>query len=351
MAQTTVQQSQTIRFGSAKFEMGATAGSLVDVGAIRNGAFEYSFDKVEVKSDNAGVIKQAVTNERASLGGDLMEINMTRLGSFYTGVLTADTVAAAPVAVPDEVQVLTGTVENILTHRNAAGTEVTAIVVTNGAGTTTYVRDCDYVINVNADGYTTIARAYPTSIITASALIAVTGTNTITLSAGAFDVNPAPGDHLTLSGFIAPYTANNRVVTVVEVTTLDSVFTVAETLVNAAEGAGVAGTITILNGGIATGGSTLVDYSYTPSASKTLKGGGLTTFTARVCRFTNTNAAGLTFVITVFSATPDGGIVIDFPADDAEDPAMCPIKMVGVCDTTLVAGEQLFEIEDNQHTV
>jgi len=343
MAQTTVQQSQTIRFGSAKWEMGANVGALVDMGAIRNAAFEYTFDKVEVKSDNAGIIKQAVANERASIGGDLMEINATNLGSFYSGVLTAASVAAAPVAVTNETQILTGTTENILAHRNAAGTEVASIVVTNAAGAVTYIRDCDYIINVNANGYTTIARAYPTVIEGPTVVCAVTGTTNYFLSAGSWNVQPAVGDHIYVTGFTDP--ANNGVKTVTAVTT--TLITVSEVLVNEAEG----DTVTITRGGIQTGDTTLVDYSYTPSASKTLKGGGLTTFTARVCRFTNTNAAGLTFVITIFSATPDGGITIDFPADDAEDPALCPIKMVGVCDTTLTAGEQLFEWEDNQHTV
>ena len=56
MAQTSVQVENAIRFGSAKFEMGATVGALVDIGAIRNGVWEYRFDKVTVKSDNAGTI-------------------------------------------------------------------------------------------------------------------------------------------------------------------------------------------------------------------------------------------------------------------------------------------------------
>lgn len=342
MAQTTVQHSETIRFGSAKFEMGANVGALVDVGAIRNGAFEYSFDKVEVKSDNAGVIKQAVTNERASLGGDLMEINLTNLGSFYSGVLTAAAVAGAPVAVTDETQILTGTTENILTHKNGAGTEVTSIVVTNAAGAVTYVRDCDYVINVNANGYTTIARAYPTAIVTAAADIVPNVAGTYTDGSANFATVLAPGDHIYITG--CGIAANNGVKTVVTAT--NAVITVAEAVQTELASAST----TITRGGIQSGDTTLVDYSYTPSTSKTLKGGGLMTFTARACRFTNTNAAGATFVITVFSATPDSGITIDFPADDAEDPAVCPIKMVGVCDTTLTAGQQLFEIIDSQHT-
>ncbi len=342
MSQTSVQHAETIRFGSAKFEMGANVGALVNVGAIRNGAFEYTFDKVEVKSDNAGVIKQAVTNERASLSGDLMEINFTNLGSFYSGVLTAGTTVGAPVAVTDEVHVLTGTTDTNLTYQMGAGTEVGSIVVKNAAGTTTYVRDCDYVVSLNPAGQTAIARAYPTAIVTAAADIVPNVAGTYTDGSANFATVLAPGDHIYITG--CGIAANNGVKTVVTAT--NAVITVVEAVQTELASAST----TITRGGIQSGDTTLTSYSYTPSTGKTLKGGGLLTFTARACRFTNTNAAGATFVITVFSATPDSGITIDFPADDAEDPAVCPIKMVGVCDTTLVAGAQLFEIIDSQHT-
>ena len=345
MAQTTVQHSETIRFGSAKFEMGANVGALVNVGAIRNAAFEYTYDKVQTKSDNAGIIRQAVMNERAALSGDLMEINATNLGSFYSGVLTAGTTAGALVPVADETQVLTGTIENVLTHKNGDGTEVTAIVVTNAAGSTIYLRDVDYVINVNANGYTTIARAYPAAVATAEGDIdGANADSSYNDASGNLATILAPGDHIIVSGFTAPATANNGVKTVSSAT--GSKIVVTEAVITKAAG----DHITITRGGIATGDTTLVDYNYTPSTGKTLKGGGLVTFTARVCRFTNTNAADKTFVITIFNSTPDGGITINFPADDAEDPALCPIKMVGTCDTTLIAGEQLFTWTDSQHT-
>ena len=340
MAQTAVQEATTIRFGSVMWEMGATVGALVNVGAIRDAVCEYSYDKVSIKSDNAGVIVQGVRNEKMRIAGSLMETNLQRLGSFYAGVLSYDTVAAAPENVMNEVHTLTGTVENILTHKNGAGTEVGTIVVTDGAGAITYIRDCDYVINVNANGYTTIARAYPTVIEGPTVVCAVTGTDSYFLSAGAWDVQPAVGDHIYVTGFTE--TANNGLKTVT-VVTADTI-TVDEVLTNELEG----DTITITRGGIVTGGAVLVDYTYTLLASRTLKGGGLTTFTARVCRFTNTNAAGKTFVITVFSSTPEGGITMDFPSDDDEDPMLVPVSMIAENDTALIAGEQLFEIVDEQ---
>lgn len=341
MAQTTVQHVETIRFGSAKFEMGATVGTLVNVGAIRNGVFDYTFDKVSVKSDNAGTIKEAVANEKASLGGDLMEINLTNLGSFYTGVLSYATIAAAPVAITDEIHVLTGTTESELDHANGAGTEVASIVVTNAAGTVTLVRDCDYTVNVNADGSTSIARSFPAVVVTAHADITPNVAGTYTDGGAAFPLILAPGDHIIIVG--CGIAANNGVKTIVTAT--NAVLTVAE----AVQTEVASGSTTITRGGIASGDTTLTDYSYTPAASRSLKGGGLTTFTARVARFTNTDSAGKTLVITVFSTTPDAGLTINFQPDDGEDPAVCPIKMVGTPDTTLTAGEQLFEVIDSQH--
>ncbi len=343
MAQTATQVEAAIRWGSAKWEIGADVGSLVNVGAVKNAVFDYRYDKVTVKSDNAGVIAENIRNEECGMSADLFEVNLEKLASFYSGVLTHATVAAAPVAVTDEVQVLTGTTENVLTHRNGDGTEVSTIVVTDVAGTTTYVRDCDYVINLNADGYTTIARAYPTVIESGSALIAVTGTDSYFLSAGSWDAQPAVGDHIYVTGFTE--TANNGVKTVTDVSTPNTI-TVAEVLVNEIEG----DTITILRGGILTGGTVEVDYTYTPLASRTLKGGGLTEFTARVCRFTNTDSAGKTLAITIFSSTPESGFTFNFPSDDGDDPMLCPIAMTGKPDTSRTAGEQLFEIVDTQHS-
>jgi hypothetical protein len=323
--------------------MGADVGSLVNVGAVRNAVFDYRYDKVSVKSDNAGTIMEAIRNEECGMAADLMEVNLEKLASFYAGVLAHATVAAAPVAVTNEEHVLTGTTENILTYRNGAGTEVATISATSvSGGGTTYVRDCDYVINVNADGYTTIARAYPTVIEGATALCAVTGTTNYFLSAGAWDVQPAVGDHIYVTGFTE--TANNGVKTVTAVTA--DTITVSEVLVNEVEG----DTITITRGAILTGGTVYVNYTYTPLASRTLKGGGLTEFTARVCRFTNTDSAGKTLAITIFSSTPESGFTFNFPSDDGDDPMLCPIAMTGKPDTSRAAGEQLFEIVDTQHS-
>jgi hypothetical protein len=343
MAQTTVQTENAIRFGSAKWEMGANVGALVNVGALRNAVWEYRFDKITVKSDNAGTIKEGIRNEECGVSGDLMEVNLENLASFYSGVLSHDTVAGALTPVTDEEATLSGTTESALEHRNGDGTEVESIVVTDSTGATTLVRDCDFVINVNADGKTTIARAYPAEVISVDNDVSFDNASSIIASAASgFGEILAPGDHITVEGS----DDNDGVYTVVSAT--DAAIVVSETLTT--EEADALKVITITRGGIESGDTVLASYSYTPLASRTLKGGGLTEFTARVCRFTNEDSDGKVFRITVFSATPETGITLNFPADDAEDPMLCPVSMTGVPDTSLTAGEQLFMIEDEQHS-
>jgi len=263
MSQTTVQHQETIRFGSGVLEIGDDIGTLVNLGAFRSGKFEETFDEVTIKSDNAGTIYNGIANHEAVLSCDLMEINLDTLASYFKGTHTLSTVAGAATPVTDEAHVLTDTNATRLDHRMGDGTEVGSIVVSVGA--TPAVRNTDYVIAVDADGYTTIAR--------------------------------------------------------------------------------VSGSIVITDGATA-----LVDYSYTPNASKNLDAGGLQQLTARVARFTNYNSLSQKFEITLWRATASSGIAIEFLSDDADDVNVTPIAIKGTCDTTRTAGEQLFTIVDEQHT-
>lgn len=85
-AMTKVQQSNTIRFGSAKFEVGEDENSLVDLGAMRGIEFEETWDEMRVNSDNAGVILAGVLNQQAAIRGDLMEINLVNLARLRGGI-------------------------------------------------------------------------------------------------------------------------------------------------------------------------------------------------------------------------------------------------------------------------
>ena len=91
-----------------------------------------------------------------------------------------------------------------------------------------------------------------------------------------------------------------------------------------------------------------IEYEYTPAAIKKLASGGRLSIEPRIVRITNTNEFGKEFRITVFAAEVEGGISLDLPADEDEDPAMTEIKLEGSCDEQRAIGEQLFIIEDEQ---
>lgn len=82
--------------------------------------------------------------------------------------------------------------------------------------------------------------------------------------------------------------------------------------------------------------------------TKTLTSGGNITINPHSVRLTNKNAEGKEFVITVHKAISQDGIKIDFPSDD--DPKLweIPVTLKGTKDPSKAAGEQLFEIIDNQ---
>lgn len=181
---TTVQNANSIRFGSAKFEVGEDIENLKDLGAMRGIVFEESWDEVRVNSDNAGVIRVGINNHMAAIEGELMELNLETLAEIRGGIDKLETIAADPE-------------ENQL-------------------------------------------------------------------------------------------------------------------------------------------------------AAIRLLSGGFSTFQPRVARITNYDDAGRKFRITVFKATPESGLNITFPEADSEDPAMTTIRMSGSLDVSRAAGEQLFEIYDEQ---
>lgn len=262
MAQTTVQNAGAIRFGSGKLEVGTSVGTLVNIGAVRNAVFKEEWEDVEVKSDNAGVVKVGIKEHVAIIEADMMEVDLSKLNTIRGGLDTYATVAGTPVNVENEAHVLTGTASTRLNFKNGAGTEVASIVVTD-ASSNAAVRNTDYVIAVDSAGYTTIARVSGSLVIS--------------------------------------------------------------------DGEGV-----------------LVDYTYTPNSAVTLKSGGKTAIADRVVRITNTDENGKKFQITLYKATVNEGQNIEFPADDGDDPAMPHLKMKGVLDVSRTAGDQLFEIYDEQ---
>lgn len=95
-AMTTVQNANTIRFGSAKFEVGEDEENLIDLGAMRGIVFEETWDEVQVQSDNAGVIHVGINNHMAAIEGELMEINLETLATIRGGIDTVEQIAEDP---------------------------------------------------------------------------------------------------------------------------------------------------------------------------------------------------------------------------------------------------------------
>lgn len=342
--QTTKQVEPAIRIGSVKLELGATLGALVDVGALRDASMQESWTRVRTMSDNAGIIEEGIRDHIVTIKGTLLETNLENLGIVYSGVATHSTVAAAPVSITEEEHTLTLQDFSAFTHRNGDRTEVASIVVTDSAGAVTLVRDCDYLIAVLANGFTGIARAYPTAIITAQTTVdADTTDDSFNDSGSGFAEVLAPGDHIIVAGFTEA--ANNGVHEVVSATNAKIVVTTNLTTEAAGD------SVTITRGGIASGDTVKVDYDYTPLSSRTYKTGGKQTLTPNIARMTNLNIDDKAFRLTVWKCTPEEGINFTFPADNDADPLPCPITLVGQLDTDRTSGDQLFEVYDEQHAV
>jgi hypothetical protein len=263
MAQTTVQHPETIRFGSGRLEIGKSLDSLVDVGALTGVHFTHELgDKVTITSDNAGVILERAGTQTAKVEANLMEINLDTLAVYMGGVSKLETVAGSQQTVTNEEHTLKGTTFIRLDHRMDDGKAVTIDSVKKKGGSAA-VKDTDYIVALDSDGYTCIARKSDSSVI-------------------------------------------------------------------------------------ADGSTVQVSYKYTPAAYKRLSFGGLQQLDATVARITNYDSLGREFSITVYKATADSGIEIEFQADDADETDVVPITLVGTEDTSRAVGDQLFVIEDHQ---
>lgn len=263
MAQTTVQHPETIRFGSGRLEIGKSLDSLVDVGALTGVHFTHELgDKVTITSDNAGVILERAGTQTAKVEANLMEINLDTLAVYMGGVSKLETVAGSQQTVTNEEHTLKGATFIRLDHRMSDGNAVIIDSVKKKGGSAA-VENTDYVVAIDSDGYTCIARKSGSSVITDGSVVQVS-------------------------------------------------------------------------------------YKYTPAAYKRLSFGGLQQLDAAVARITNCDSLGREFSITVYKATADSGIEIEFQADDADETDVVPITLVGTEDTSRAVGDQLFVIEDHQ---
>ena len=259
MQQTKVQNSNSIRFGSGKVEVGDDVDSLVNLGAMEGVTFEEEWDEVEVESDNAGIIHAGIQNQTAAISGDLYEVDLSNLSEIRGGL---------------------DNFEEITENENVSGTQEVAAedwdfnefikleeqnnvtVDTVEGNDTTYTEDTDYYVGENAMGET-----------------------------GIFIVDTTDTD---------------------------------------------------------TNHDLAISYTYDQVAAQVLKSGGRTTIEPKVVRITNVDEEGNKFQITIFKARNQEGISLELQGDDEGEPATTPINLEGSLDEERDAGEQLFEIYDEQ---
>lgn len=265
MYQTAAQHINTIRFGSAKIEIGEDVSSLINLGLAEKIEFTEDFKPRVVKPDNGPELQKGVTGHSATVKFDLWEINLQNLSIMRGGMDSLSSVSGSSVSVTGEIHVLTGIEGARLSHKNGNGTVVTSVSVKNGSDNAA-VQNTDYVLYIDEEGYTCIARVSASTVLTS-------------------------------------------------------------------------------------GGTAKINYTYTPYSSVSLTTGGLDTVSPRVVRLTNTDSNGKVFRITVYAAKNQSGIEIKLPADDDDTPQAASCELKGTLDVTRSAGDQLFEIYDEQGVV
>jgi len=194
MYQTSAQNSNTIRFGSAKIEVGSSIGSLINLGLAEGIEFKEAFKPRIVKPDNGPEIQRGVTEHTATVKFDLWEANLTNLNLIRGGMDTLSSVAATPVTITDELHTLTGVNSERLNFKNGS-TGIVSTVSVKDSSNGSAVLNVDYVLSVDPDGYTCITRISDSTVITSGEIAKVTYTYTpyasVSLSTGGLDtLNP-----------------------------------------------------------------------------------------------------------------------------------------------------------------
>lgn len=262
--QTTPQNVNAVRFGSAKMEIGATLAALQDMGALRNVKFIENFAPFTVKSDNAGEVMAGVADQSMLITADWLEPDLAKLNTLRGGIDTYSTTAGSSTPVTDEAVILSGYIFSRVANRDAAGAMPTGIVVSSAisGGGTNYVLGTDYYVALDPSGYLAIARK---------------------------------------------------------------------------------------NGGSITDGQTVyVDYTYTAAASKTLKSGGKRKMNYIAAKLTNTNEAGKKLYLYLYRCQVTTGMQFTYVKDDGTEVAAMPISIKATLDVTRTAGDQLYNLTDEQ---
>lgn len=136
MNQTVVKCAERILFGSGKFEISANGESWTDLGAMRGIVWNETWDKVTIKSDNAGDIKDFIKNHKATLGGNLMEVNLADLYLIRGGIDNYSTVADVSETLKSGGKTVITAIQCRVTNENESGEtfRITLFKATNNKG-------------------------------------------------------------------------------------------------------------------------------------------------------------------------------------------------------------------------
>ncbi len=162
--QTSAQNKETIRFGSAKIEVGETVATLVNLGLATSVEFTEEYEPIVLKPDNAPEIVVGVKDHTATVKFDMWEVNLKNLNLIRGGIDTLGSVEGSETSVSEETHTLTDTKFVRLAHKNGDGSEVASIEVTDSSDNAA-TRNTDYVVAVDEEGYTCIARVATSTVI------------------------------------------------------------------------------------------------------------------------------------------------------------------------------------------
>lgn len=94
-----------------------------------------------------------------------------------------------------------------------------------------------------------------------------------------------------------------------------------------------------------------INYTYTPSASRTLSMGSASVdIAARALKMSKQLDTGKWFTVTLYAAVNTSGLTFSFPRYDVDEPAVLEVTMTGQLDTTRTDLDQLLKIEDQYAT-
>lgn len=119
MNQTTVQKSNTLRFGSAKVEISQDGTDWTDLGVANKISFEEKFSLVEIKADNGGLVCALIKDQECTVKFNLLEIDLETLSTLRGGIDIYDD-SATPCLTSGGLVTITSNMVR-LTNKNAAG--------------------------------------------------------------------------------------------------------------------------------------------------------------------------------------------------------------------------------------